>query len=136
MSHEHCLLSWIKSFECLTKPPLDLVDLADGIALHEILHAIDSQYFDISALKRGVCCSCCVPHHLCEFERADTGSNWLLSLVNVKKLVNQLKTYYDEVLFQTAETDTYEMCCSSLFCMCKRSRLQDRCGGGLPREGT
>ncbi|CAN0078951.1 unnamed protein product [Scytosiphon promiscuus] len=73
------MVEWVNTFE-LTSMCSSLTDLADGVALSEVLLEIAPSLFDPTAIKR------------------DVGDNWALKLNNLKKLSFNLGTFYRENL--------------------------------------
>eukprot|EP00752_Nemacystus_decipiens_P004800 g4368.t1 len=73
------MVEWVNTFE-LTSRCSAVADLADGVALSEVLLEIAPGLFDPSAIKR------------------DVGDNWALKLNNLKKVSFNLGTFYRESL--------------------------------------
>ncbi|CAN0088523.1 unnamed protein product, partial [Ectocarpus sp. 13 AM-2016] len=81
------MVEWVNTFE-LSSRCSSLSDLADGVALSEVLLGIAPGLFDPSAIKR------------------DVGDNWALKLNNLKKVSFNLESFYREGLgFEYPEID-------------------------------
>ncbi|KAM7286891.1 protein Hook homolog 3 isoform X2 [Ixodes scapularis] len=78
------LISWLQTFN-VTAPHRSVDQLSDGVALAQVLHHIDPDFFDASWLSK---------------VKTDVGSNWRLKFSNLKKILKGIMDYYNEVLFQ------------------------------------
>mmetsp|Transcript_7294 Transcript_7294/g.8328 ORF Transcript_7294/g.8328 Transcript_7294/m.8328 type:complete len:627 (-) Transcript_7294:172-2052(-) len=77
-------------------PPSDLKELSDGVVMFEALSEISHEYFDPSTIAR------------------DLGSNWALKANNLRKLLRNLETYFNEVLHKTANFEEMANSISSI----------------------
>uniref|UniRef100_A0A1E1XGN5 Protein hook n=1 Tax=Amblyomma aureolatum TaxID=187763 RepID=A0A1E1XGN5_9ACAR len=78
------LISWLQTFN-VTAPHKTVDQLSDGVALAQVLHKIDPDFFDSAWLGK---------------VKTDVGSNWRLKFSNLKKILKAIIDYYNEVLFQ------------------------------------
>lgn len=78
------LISWLQTFN-VSAPHKTVDQLSDGVALAQVLHKIDPDFFDSSWLAK---------------VKTEVGSNWRLKFSNLKKILKAIMDYYNEVLFQ------------------------------------
>ncbi|XP_049514774.1 protein Hook homolog 3-like isoform X2 [Dermacentor silvarum] len=78
------LICWLQTFN-VSAPHKTVDQLSDGVALAQVLHKIDPDFFDSSWLTK---------------VKTDVGSNWRLKFSNLKKILKAIIDYYNEVLFQ------------------------------------
>lgn len=78
------LISWLQTFN-VSAPHKTVDQLSDGVALAQVLHKIDPDFFDASWLGK---------------VKTEVGSNWRLKFSNLKKILKAIMDYYNEVLFQ------------------------------------
>ncbi|CAM9959914.1 unnamed protein product, partial [Discosporangium mesarthrocarpum] len=78
------IVEWVNTFD-LSAPCSSVLQLADGVALGQMLLKIAPGLFDLSTFQQEV------------------GDNWFLKLNNLKKLVFNLKAFYAEHLGKEAD---------------------------------
>lgn len=72
-------------------PPSSLSDLSDGVVLFEALSEIAPDHFDASTVAR------------------DLGDNWALKASNLRKLLRNLETYYQDGLGKSADFELVDV---------------------------
>ncbi|KAH7935287.1 hypothetical protein HPB52_005712 [Rhipicephalus sanguineus] len=76
------LISWLQTFN-VSAPHKTVDQLSDGVALAQVLHKIDPDFFDSSWLSK---------------VKTDVGSNWRLKFSNLKKILKAIIDYYNELI--------------------------------------
>ncbi|KAG5849996.1 protein Hook homolog 1 isoform X1 [Anguilla anguilla] len=78
------LIIWLQTFNTAA-PCKTALDLTTGVAMSQALHQIDPTWFSESWLSR---------------IKGDVGDNWRLKMNNLKKVLQMMVDYYNEVLAQ------------------------------------
>ncbi|CAH2272923.1 Hook homolog 2 isoform X2 [Pelobates cultripes] len=83
------LLTWMQTFQ-VSGPCSSYEDLTGGIAISQVLHVIDSSWFNDAWLMR---------------IKKDTGENWRLKVSNLKRILQSVLEYYQDVLGHPVSDD-------------------------------
>ncbi|KAI4549500.1 hypothetical protein MG293_001830 [Ovis ammon polii] len=75
------LIIWLQTFNTAA-PCQDAKQLTSGVAMAQVLHQIDVAWFDESWLSR---------------IKEDTGDNWRIKASNLKKVLQGIMSYYNEI---------------------------------------
>ncbi|XP_072255593.1 protein Hook homolog 2 [Pyxicephalus adspersus] len=83
------LLTWMQTFQ-VSGPCTSYEDLAGGVAIAQVLHVIDPTWFNETWLMR---------------IKPDTGDNWRMKVNNLKKILQSVLEYYQDVLIHPVSED-------------------------------
>ncbi|XP_060087879.1 protein Hook homolog 1 isoform X1 [Heteronotia binoei] len=83
------LILWLQTFNT-AESFKDVQDLTNGVAMAQVLHEIDSAWFDDAWLSR---------------IKEDVGDNWRIKASNLKKVLQGIMDYYHEFLGQQISED-------------------------------
>ncbi|CAH0391882.1 unnamed protein product [Bemisia tabaci] len=78
------LLKWLQTFQ-LSAPHSKLHEITDGVAIAQALHQIAPEWFDDAWLSK---------------IKVDVGSNWRLKVSNLKKIVESIVDFYNDIFNQ------------------------------------
>lgn len=79
------MVEFIGSFPTVSSPPVDISEMADGVAIFEALSEIAPEYFDSTTIARQL------------------GENWALKASNLRKLIRNFEEYLHQGLQKDAD---------------------------------
>lgn len=83
------LLTWMQTFQ-VSGPCSSYEDLTGGVAIAQVLHVIDPTWFNETWMMR---------------IKPDTGDNWRMKVNNLKKVLQSVLEYYQDVLGHPVSED-------------------------------
>lgn len=87
--HSDPLLTWMQTFQ-VSGPCTSYEDLTGGVAIAQVLHVIDPTWFNETWVMR---------------IKPDTGDNWRMKVNNLKKVLQSVLEYYQDVLGHPVSED-------------------------------